>query len=63
MGMVFLSLFVADFLVGWLGGFYEHLGPSGFWTLNVVIGVIGAALAFALQRPLERVLGLKGQAA
>jgi POT family proton-dependent oligopeptide transporter len=58
MGMVFLSLFVADFLIGWLGGFYEHLGPAGFWTLNVAIGGVGAALAFALQRPLERVLGL-----
>jgi len=62
MGMVFLSLFVADFLVGWLGGFYERLGPAGFWTLNVVIGLVGAALAFALQRPFERVLGLKEQA-
>jgi POT family proton-dependent oligopeptide transporter len=62
MGMVFLSLFVADFLIGWLGGFYERLGPTGFWTLNVAIGVVGAALAWALQRPLERVLELKQQA-
>jgi POT family proton-dependent oligopeptide transporter len=62
MGMVFLSLFVADFLIGWLGGFYERLGPAGFWTLNVAIGVVGAGLAWALQRPLERVLGLQDRA-
>jgi POT family proton-dependent oligopeptide transporter len=62
MGMVFLSLFVANFLIGWLGGFYEHLGPTGFWTLNVAIAGVGAALGFALQRPLERTLGLKAPA-
>jgi POT family proton-dependent oligopeptide transporter len=62
MGMVFLSLFVANFLIGWLGGFYEHLGPTGFWTLNVAIAGVGAALGFALQRPLERALGLKAPA-
>jgi POT family proton-dependent oligopeptide transporter len=60
--MVFLSLFVADILIGWLGGFYERLGPAGFWTLNVAIGAVGAALSFALQRPLERALGLKAPA-
>jgi POT family proton-dependent oligopeptide transporter len=62
MGTVFLSLFVADFLLGWLGGFYDHLGPVGFWSLNVAIGATGAALAWALQRPLERALGLRGPA-
>ena len=62
MGLVFLSLFVSYILIGWIGGFYEHLGPAGFWTLQVAIGGVGAALAFAVKRPLEQVLGLKGPA-
>jgi POT family proton-dependent oligopeptide transporter len=59
MGMVFLSLFVSDILVGWLGGFYEHLGPALFWLLQVAIGGVGAVLSLALRRPLERALGLR----
>jgi len=62
MGTVFLTLFVSYLLIGWIGGFYERLGPAGFWGLQVAIGIVGTALALALQRPLERVLGLKGSA-
>jgi POT family proton-dependent oligopeptide transporter len=59
MGMVFLSLFVSDILIGWIGSFYEPLGPAAFWGLQVAIGLVGVALALALKRPLERVLGLE----
>jgi POT family proton-dependent oligopeptide transporter len=58
MGVVFLSLFISYNLIGWIGGFYEALGPLGFWLLNVGIGVVGAGLCMSLQRPLERVLGV-----
>jgi POT family proton-dependent oligopeptide transporter len=58
MGVVFLSLFISYNLIGWIGGFYEQLGPIGFWGLNVAIGAVGALLCMALQKPLERVLGL-----
>ena len=56
MGGAFLSLFAANLLVGWVGGFYEHMTPSAFWTLNAIIGVVGGALTLALKRPLESLL-------
>ena len=56
MGVVFLSLFISNNLVGWLGGFYEKLGPTGFWTLHTAIAATGGVLALALNRPLRRAL-------
>ncbi len=56
MGSVFLTLFAGNLIIGWIGGFYEKMGPTGFWGLQVAIGVAGAILAFALMRPLERLL-------
>ena len=56
MGAVFLSLFLANITLGWLGGLYEHMTPAQFWALHAAIAAAGAALAFTLKRPLERVL-------
>ena len=56
MGAIFLSNFVADFLVGWLGSFYEHMSPAAFWALHAAIAAAGAVLAYAFARPLMRVL-------
>ena len=56
MGAAFLSLFAANLLVGWVGGFYEHMTPAGFWALNAMIGVAGAGLTLALKRPLGALL-------
>jgi POT family proton-dependent oligopeptide transporter len=56
MGSVFLTLFVGNLIVGWIGGLYEHMTPVGFWGLQVVIGLMGAALALLLKRPLEKLL-------
>ena len=53
MGSVFLSLFVGNLIVGWIGGFYEHMTPTAFWGVQVVIGVVGALLAMALTARLE----------
>lgn len=44
---------LANIISGWLGRFYEPLGPAGFWWLNAAIGGGGAALALLL-RPLVR---------
>jgi POT family proton-dependent oligopeptide transporter len=54
MGVVFLSLFVSNILVGWIGGFYEHLGPAMFWGLNTAIAAVGGTLAMLLNKPLSR---------
>jgi POT family proton-dependent oligopeptide transporter len=56
MGVVMLSLFVANNIVGWVGGLYEKMTPAAFWGLNVAIGVAGGLVLLALGRPLERLL-------
>ncbi|MDE8343452.1 MAG: MFS transporter [Acidocella sp.] len=60
MGTVFLSLFVSNITIGWLGRFYQPLTPAGFWALNVGIAAIDGLLTQFLRRPLERVLEPRG---
>jgi POT family proton-dependent oligopeptide transporter len=31
MGIAYMSLFVSNILIGWIGGFYEKMQPSVFW--------------------------------
>lgn len=56
MGAVFLSLFLANITLGWLGGLFERMTPAQFWALHAAIAAAGAVFAFALKRPLERVI-------
>ena len=56
MGGAFLVLFVANNLIGWIGTFYEQLGPSAFWALHAAIGGAGGLLAFAFSRTFGRLL-------
>jgi len=56
MGTVFLSLFIANFIVGWLGGFYERLSPLQFWAMHAAIAAVGGVLVLIFGRRLERVL-------
>jgi proton-dependent oligopeptide transporter, POT family len=56
MGGAFLVLFVANNLIGWIGTYYEQLGPPAFWTLHAGIGAIGGVLAFVYAATLGRVL-------
>jgi len=56
MGAAFLVLFVANNLIGYIGTFYEQLGPTAFWTLHAAIGGIGGVLAWAFSRTFGRVL-------
>jgi POT family proton-dependent oligopeptide transporter len=55
MGAVFLSLFVGNTLVGWIGGFYEKMTPAAFWSLHMVIAAVGGVLATVLARPMQRI--------
>jgi POT family proton-dependent oligopeptide transporter len=56
MGLAFMSLFVANDLIGWIGGFYEKMAPVAFWGLHAAIPAGGGLLVLLLGRPLERIL-------
>jgi POT family proton-dependent oligopeptide transporter len=58
MGAVFLTLFIGNFLIGWLGSFYERMTPASFWSMHAGIAVVGGVLAVALSRPLKRALAV-----
>jgi POT family proton-dependent oligopeptide transporter len=54
MGTAFLSLFVSNTTVGWLGGLYEHMTPAAFWSMHAAIATAGGVLALLVNRPLAR---------
>lgn len=56
MGLTFMTLFVSNNLIGWLGRFYEPLGPLQFWGLHAAIGATGALLTWVLGGMLSEVL-------
>jgi POT family proton-dependent oligopeptide transporter len=56
MGFAFMSLFVANNLIGWLGGFYEKMSPAEFWAMHAAIGAAGGLLVLVFGRTLGRVL-------
>ena len=56
MGVVFLTLFISNILIGWIGGFYEHVGPTTFWAIEASIAAVGGVLALVLNKPLTRQL-------
>src|SRR5437762_6773227 len=44
MGLAFTSLFIANTLVGWIGGSYEKRIPAQFWAMHGAIAIVGGAL-------------------
>jgi POT family proton-dependent oligopeptide transporter len=65
MGTVFLSLALANVLLGWVGSLYGRMTPLQFWALEAGVAAVGGVLAMLLTRPLERVFaaGLERQTA
>ena len=55
-GAAFLSLFVSNLIVGWVGTYYEHMPPAAFWLLEGGISALGSVLAYLLATPLNRIL-------
>jgi len=62
MGLCFMSLFIANNLIGWLGGFYEKMSPAGFWALHAAIGAGGGLLVLLFGNRLGLVLQDAGPA-
>jgi POT family proton-dependent oligopeptide transporter len=55
-GAAFLCPFVAHTLAGYVGSYYDQMSPAAFWTMDAAIGLTGAAILFALNKPLSRAL-------
>jgi POT family proton-dependent oligopeptide transporter len=56
MGLAFMSLFISNNLIGWIGGFYERMSPAQFWTMHAAIATGGGLLVALFGRRLGRVL-------
>lgn len=56
MGVCFLSLFVANNLIGRIGTYYEKMTPTSFWLLHAAIGACGGMLALVFGRLLNPML-------
>jgi POT family proton-dependent oligopeptide transporter len=56
MGLAFMSLFISNNLIGWIGGFYEKMTPAQFWAMHAAIAIGGGLLVVLLGRRLSRTL-------
>jgi proton-dependent oligopeptide transporter, POT family len=56
MGIAFLSLSLANNILGWIGGFYERMSPASFWLLHAAIASMGGFLVLIFGRRLGRAL-------
>jgi proton-dependent oligopeptide transporter, POT family len=56
MGLAFMSLFISNNLIGWIGGFYEKMTPAEFWAMHAAIAAGGGLLVGLFGRRLGRVL-------
>lgn len=54
MGFGFMTLFVANTLLGWIGGFYERMSPIAFWSMHAAIGAVGGIAVLLFGRRLDR---------
>jgi POT family proton-dependent oligopeptide transporter len=56
MGVCFLTLFVANNLIGRIGSYYEKMTPTAFWALHAAIGAVGGLLMILFGRSFARIL-------
>ena len=56
MGIAYLSLFLANNIIGWIGAFYERMGPVSFWLLHAAIACTGGLLILIFGGVLRRAL-------
>ena len=61
MGGAFLSLFVGNVTMGWVGSFYAEMSPAAFWTMDAAIGLAGGLIVLAINRPLSRALAPRAE--
>ena len=56
MGLAYMSLFVSNNLIGWIGGFYSTMQPAAFWAMHAAIGATGGMIVLLLGRRIGRML-------
>jgi POT family proton-dependent oligopeptide transporter len=56
MGICFLTLFIGNNLIGWIGTFYERMTPLEFWLLHAAIAAAGGFLILLFGPALRRIL-------
>jgi POT family proton-dependent oligopeptide transporter len=56
MGTVFLSLFLGNITIGWLGGLFERMTAPQFWAMHAAIAAAGGTFALLLNRRLNALL-------
>jgi proton-dependent oligopeptide transporter, POT family len=56
MGLAFMSLFISNNLIGWIGGFYEKMTPAEFWAMHAAIAAGGGLLVVLFGPRLSRAL-------
>lgn len=58
-GAYYLGIFIGGIGSGWLGRFYEPVGPFGFWMIHAAVVVSGALFVLLLRPWLVRTLRSK----
>ena len=61
LGIAYMSLFVSNNVIGWIGGFYERMTPAAFWGLHAAIAAAGGLVVLFLGRWLGRALSAGAQ--
>jgi POT family proton-dependent oligopeptide transporter len=61
MGLAFMSVFVGNIVIGWIGGFYERMTPLEFWLMHAGIAACGGVLVMLSRRTLARALHAGGE--
>jgi len=56
MGIAFMSIFVSNLLVGWIGQFYEKMSPEEFWLMQSAIAAGGGVAILLFSGRLRRAL-------
>ena len=63
MSINLMAFGISNIVVGWLGRFYEPLGPTLFWALHAGVAAGGALMALGLRPVISRLLDDHSQGA
>lgn len=54
----YLTLFLSNLLIGWIGGLYERMTSAAFWALHAAIAAAGGVIVLLFGGRLRRALGV-----